>query len=356
MSAAELPRWTVVVGAGGVGKTTVASALGVASARAGARTLVITFDPSRRLKDALGVGESAVGGEVQVPVEPADGQEPGELWASVLDGKATFDALVERHSPTAADHDRILENRYYAQLAGSLSGVLEYMAVERLFEIEAEGRFDRIVLDTPPTSEALDFLDAPERVVSFLDSKVLAFALKPWFDREGRLVPVRRLGRLGNRLTGWLDRIVGIELLADMAEFFQAFTPLYAGFRERAAEVRELLTSEEAGFVLVSASGRGRMADTRFFARGLHERGHPLAAVVLNRLHPSPLAERPRTSDEELIFWRADRDRRAASELRELLAGSCPLWTVPLLADEPRGLSALVALATLLEGQLRPQD
>jgi anion-transporting ArsA/GET3 family ATPase len=166
---------TIVVGSGGVGKTTLAAAMGLNAASEGHNTLVMTFDPSMRLKDTLGVGEEARDKEVRVATDT-----PGSLHASILDARATFNRLVERYAPDEPSRRRILNNRFYNHLAGSLAGVLEYMAVERLFEVWADGRYDRIILDTPPTSQALDFLEAPERIVGFLDSGALRIALKPW--------------------------------------------------------------------------------------------------------------------------------------------------------------------------------
>ena len=255
------PRTLVVVGSGGVGKTTLAAALGVAAAGSGRDALVMTFDPSRRLKDALGVGEAARDAEVPVTFEA-----PGSLAASLLDARETFDRLVRRYAPDPAARDRILANRFYSHLAGSLAGVLEYMAVERLFEAASERPDRLIVLDTPPTRQALDFLEAPDRILGFLDSGALRIALKPWFDAGGRLRPAARLGRLGRGVEAFLDRMVGLDLLRDMAEFFQAFAPLYEGFRARAGEVRSLLRAAETLFVLVSGPAPEHLADTMFFA------------------------------------------------------------------------------------------
>src|SRR6202035_333574 len=166
---------TIVVGSGGVGKTTLAAAVGVLSARSGRDTLVMTFDPSLRLKDALGVGEEAREREVPVALEGALGAiggigGRGRLDASLLDAQQTFNRLIARYAPDEASRRRILDNRFYRHLSGSLGGILEYMAVERLFEVTANGRYGQIVLDTPPTRQALDFLEAPARIVGFLDS------------------------------------------------------------------------------------------------------------------------------------------------------------------------------------------
>ena len=357
----------VVVGSGGVGKTTLAAALGISSARRGDDTLVMTFDPSLRLKDALGVGEEAR--ERAVPVDLPAGEAAqgaaGRLDASLLDARRTFDRLVARYAPDPAARDRILGNRFYAHLSGNLAGILEYMAVERLWEVAREGSYDRVVLDTPPTRQALDFLEAPGRIVGFLESGALKIALRPWFDEGGRLRGASRLGPLGRGLERFLDEMVGLDLLRDMAEFFQAFEPLYEGFRERARQVEALLRSEETLFVLVAGPGEERVADTLFFARRLEEAGYRLGPVIVNRVHPevevaeasddrpgAPAAADPCTPDgRRLLAWLGARDRRGLARLRELLGARRQVVPLPLLADEPTGLPALEAFAgDLLSG------
>lgn len=340
----------VVVGAGGVGKTTLAAALGLAAAESGARTLVMTFDPSLRLKDALGVGDAARQRPVSVPLPGA-----GHLDVSLLDARATFDDLVQRYAPDAAAAARILGNRFYQHLAGHLAGTLEYMAVERLFEVSAEGRYDRVILDTPPTQQAIDFLEAPDRIVAFLDSGALRIALAPWFSGGGRLRAgaARGIARL-------LDRVVGLGLLSDMAEFFQAFGPLYAGFRERALAVRQLLRDPGTAFAVVSGTGVERIPETLFFARRLRDAGHRLAAVVVNQVHPPvtlpPDLPAPLAPGLELVAWLGERDARGLLELGQLLAGDPPLVAVPLRPVPPTTLAALSALGRELAAvpALRP--
>lgn len=342
----------IVVGSGGVGKTTLAAALGVSSALEGRDTLVMTFDPSLRLKDALGVGEEARDSEVAVPLAGLGEGSAGRLDASLLDAGLTFDRLVTRYAPDAAARDRILNNRYYRHLSGSLAGVLEYMAVERLFEVASEGRYRQVILDTPPTRQALDFLEAPARIVGFLDSGALKVALKPWFTEDGHLKGVSRFGALGRRFEHFLDEIVGLGLLRDMAEFFQAFGPLYDGFRRRATRVEELLRSPQTLFVLVAGPGEERIADTLFFARRLQEAGYRLGPVIVNRVHPvfpgstdpgtTAMAEDPAKIDgRALLDWLAARDGRGVEQLEGLLGVKRPLVAVPLLPEEPTDLPAL---------------
>jgi anion-transporting ArsA/GET3 family ATPase len=334
---------TVVVGSGGVGKTTLAAALALDLARRGHDTLVMTFDPSMRLKDTLGVGEEAREREVEVRAGTR-----GRLFASLLDPQRTFDRLVARYAPDEQASQRILRNRLYSHLRGSLAGVLEYMAVERLFEVATEGRFARVILDTPPTRQAIDFLEAPARIVGFLDSGALRIALKPWFDEAGRLRVTKRVPLVGRGVERFFDRIVGLGLLRDMAEFFLAFAPLYEGFRERADKVAELLRAPETGFVLVTRPEEERVPETLFFARRLVEAGHHLGAVVVNMRHPAPpVRPGPVLEGDRLFAWLAERDARGTERFRQLLPDHLVV-DLPLLPEEPADLDSLEAMRALL--------
>ena len=341
---------TIVVGSGGVGKTTLAAAMAADQANRGRDTLVMTFDPSLRLKDALGVAAQPELNEIQVPFE-AD----GELWASLLDARRTFDTLIDRYAPDDAARQRILTNRFYDHLSGSLAGVLEYMASERLFEVANYGKYRRVILDTPPTRQALDFLGAPERIVAFLESGALRIALKPWFDADGNFRATAKLGVLGRNVENFFDRMVGMELLRDMAEFFQAFAPLYDGFVERALEVQKMLRSKQTRFTLVSGPGQQRVADTLFFARRLTEAGYHLGPIVVNRVHPK-VDDAPEVVNLDdgrgLVAWLGERDHEGVKQLQSLLGGSHPLVVVPLLPDEPTDLASLAELGALLRAQL----
>ena len=335
----------IVVGSGGVGKTTLAAAMGLRSARTGKDSLVMTFDPSLRLKDALGVGDEAREEETRVKTHT-----PGGLWASLLDARLTFDKLIDRYAPDEEARQRILTNRFYDRLSANLAGVLEYMASERLFEVSASGRYDSVILDTPPTRQALDFLGAPERIVGFLDSGAVRIALKSWFDGDGNLKVTRKLGMIGRNVEGFFDRMVGLELLRDMAEFFQAFAPLFDGFKQRALQVQELLRSPRTLFVLVSGPGSGRVADTLFFARRLTEAGYHLGPIVVNRVHPElPPVRDTANRGHRLMEWLGRRDHQGVADLRDLVDASHPVIEIPLLPDEPTDLKSLDALGGLFE-------
>lgn len=349
----RFPRLVVVVGAGGVGKTTLAAALGLGMAAEGDNTLVMTFDPSQRLRQALGIGEAPQGVEIEV-----EAGTDGPLSASLLDPRSTFDRLIHRYAPDDRARDRILNNRYYHHLAGSLAGILEYMAVERLYEVATGSPGRRIILDTPPTRQALDFLEAPTRIVGFLESGALRIALKSWFDEEGRLRPTSYLGPIGRRVDRFFDELVGLELLRDMAEFFQAFAPLFSGFKQRAMEVEKLLRSSETLFVLVSGPGEEKIPDTLFFARRLGDSGLRLGPVIVNRLHPEPdSAAAVRVPGEEegrrLLERLAAADQRGVESLSELLGPNRQLVALPLLEDAPSDLESLSAVARILEERLR---
>ncbi|HXK11636.1 MAG TPA: ArsA-related P-loop ATPase [Vicinamibacteria bacterium] len=284
-------RILVACGSGGVGKTTTAAALAVRAARSGRRVLVCTIDPSRRLATSLGLNQ--LSGRPR-PIDlsrlapyPARG---GALWAMVLDVKSTFDALVARYTPDAAARARILENRFYRHVSAALAGTHEYMAMEKLLELRADERWDLVVLDTPPTRHALDFLDAPDRLLGFLDTSVLRWFLRPYFV-AGRLTlkVATRTGAVALRLA---DRFLGLQFLQDLSEFFLAFESMYDGFKERATRVHALLRDGSSGFVMVAGPQPLALEEALYFHRRLAEKGMPFVAFVVNRVHLDPARER----------------------------------------------------------------
>jgi len=279
----------VACGSGGVGKTTTAAALALRAALAGRRVLVCTIDPSRRLATSLGKG-SLSGRPRAIELKTMAPAQGGALYAMVLDVKGTFDALVLRHTQDAAARDRILKNRFYQQVSAALAGSHEYMAMEKLLELTKDDRFDLIVLDTPPTRHALDFLEAPDRLLGFLDVSVLRFFLRPYF-KAGRLT-VQVATRTGAVLLKLADRFMGLQFLQELSEFFLAFEGMYDGFRARAAEVQALLRSPSTGFVLVAGPQAPVLEEALYFHRRLLEKQMSFVGFVVNRVHTDPARER----------------------------------------------------------------
>jgi anion-transporting ArsA/GET3 family ATPase len=283
-------RILVTCGSGGVGKTTTAAALALRAAREGRRVLVCTIDPSRRLATSLGLNQlSGRPRTIDLSRKGRPARGKGVLWAMVLDVKSTFDALVARYAPDAAARDRILRNRFYRHVSAALAGSHEYMAMEKLLELAADERWDLVVLDTPPTRHALDFLEAPDRLMGFLDTSVLRWFLRPYFV-AGRLTlkVATRTGAVALRIA---DRFLGLQFLQDLSEFFLAFESLYAGFKERAARVHALLREPSSGFVLVASPQALALEEAIYFHRRLTEKGMPFVAFVVNRVHPDPARE-----------------------------------------------------------------
>jgi anion-transporting ArsA/GET3 family ATPase len=271
----------ICAGSGGVGKTTISAAIAAGMAAQGMRTCVLTIDPAKRLADSLGLEE--LGNEAK-QVDPelfeAQGIEMrGELWAMMLDAKATFDELVRRHAPDEETRERILENRIYQQISSALAGSQEYMAMEKLFELQSEGRFDLLVLDTPPTRNALDFLDAPRRLTQFIEGRSLRVFMRP----TGLAAKVA--GRGASMMFSILRRILGFDLLADLSEFLSAFSGMVEGFRERAKRVNALISDPETSFVVVCGPQGEPINEAVYFHRKLVEAKLPVGGVIVNKVH-----------------------------------------------------------------------
>ena len=271
----------ICAGSGGVGKTTTSAAIALGMAASGLKVCVLTIDPAKRLADSLGLEQ--LGNEAS-QVEPAlfaeQGLEvEGELWAMMLDAKATFDELVRRHAPDEESRDRVLNNRIYQQISSALAGSQEYMAMEKLFELHSEGRFDLLVLDTPPTRNALDFLEAPRRLTQFIEGRSLKVFMKP----TG--IGMRLAGRGVSAMFGILRRIVGFDLLADISEFLQAFSGMVDGFQERAKRVNELLADPGTSFLVVCGPQGEPIDEAVYFHRKLVEAKLPIGGVIVNKVH-----------------------------------------------------------------------
>ena len=349
----------VCAGAGGVGKTTASAAIAMGMAATGRKVAVLTIDPARRLANSLGLPELG-NRERQVDAErfAAAGLEMrGELWAMMLDPKRTFDELVESYAADEATRDRILDNRIYKELSNAVAGSQEYMAMEKLYELHAEERYDLLVLDTPPSRNALDFLDAPERLARFIDSRSLQFFLSP--GRSG----LKLFGRGTGLLFSALKRVTGIDLLQDLSEFFQAVGDMAEGFNQRAVRVSELLAEPQVTFLLVTSPQRESIEEAVFFHRRLAERSMPFGRVVVNRMHVEGTGDGSRNGRVEDALARvlepklaqrvarnfgdyralAERDRQNVSRLAEELNGE-PLLIVPYLEDDVHDIGGLALM------------
>ncbi|MBY5161844.1 ArsA family ATPase [Salsipaludibacter albus] len=360
----------LTTGAGGVGKTTTAAALALAAAFRGRHALVITIDPARRLAQALGLEGLAT------EPQPVPLDAPGRLDAMMLDMQSTFDDLVDRHAATPDRAAAIKDNRIYQTLSASLSGTQEYMAMEKLHELHDRGTWDLIVVDTPPTRSALDFLDAPARMTSFLEGRLLRLLLQPAMSAgRGYLRAVNFGATAFMKVAG---KVTGMGVLDDIADFFRAFDGMYDGFKQRAEEVLALLRRPESRFVVVTSPQPPPLREARFFVDRLEQEGLHLAGVVVNRLHGAPVGHDPaelrRAAD---LLERSDRDAngpqavtgataaglRLAADLRTIaareardVAAALVNRSVPLVvhvgrrSGEIHDLPGLEAIATDLTG------
>src|SRR4051794_38002222 len=359
MSIADLlnnKRICICAGAGGVGKTTTSAAIAMGMAAEGLKVAVLTIDPARRLANSLGLPEL---GNEERQVDPARFEAAGlemrgELWAMMLDAKRTWDEVIERHASDEQTRDAVFSNRIYQELSNAVAGSTEFMAIEKLFELHHEGRYDLLVLDTPPTRNALDFLDAPKRLSRFIDSRSLQFFLKP-----GN-VGVRVLGRGTGLVFRLLKRITGIDLLSDLSEFFRSFGDMAGGIRERAERVGELLGARETTFLLVTSPQRDAIDGAVFFRRRLREARLPLGGAVVNRMTEGPSGEDVDVSgDLDALLGEklgrkvarnfedhrrlAEHDRAQVARLARELRGE-PLICVPLLDDDVHDVEGLAAI------------
>jgi anion-transporting ArsA/GET3 family ATPase len=292
-------RVIVTVGSGGVGKTTTAAALAVHAAMGGKRVLCLTIDPARRLANSLGLSEMTTS-EQDVPkalFEAKGLPMRGSLAAMMLDTKRTFDDLVTRNASSQESRDRVLNNKIYQYVSQSLAGTQEYMAMEKLHSVRTDPKWDLIVLDTPPTSNALDFLDAPERLVGAIDSPAMRWFVQA-FDKQSGSLSFNIFGRGASLLLKGLSKFTGVEFLEQVAEFVSGLNELFGGFKERAAEVSEALRRDDVAFVVVTSPDPLAVSEAKFFSDRLKEAGIRHDAVVMNAVHE--LLPTPAASDAEL--------------------------------------------------------
>jgi anion-transporting ArsA/GET3 family ATPase len=336
-------------GTGGVGKTTTAASIAMHGAQAGRRSVVVTIDPAKRLADALGLE-----GLTNTPSR-IEGEWSGELWAMMLDTKTTFDELVARNAVDESQVERILGNRFYRNISGRLSGTQEYMAMEKLYELHEESQFDLVVVDTPPTRNALDFLDAPRRLTRFLDHRLYRILMTP-----GRAY-VRAVNVAAQAFLRTVSKVVGGDVIDDAIAFFQAFEGMEAGFRDRAERVLHLLSAPETAFVLVASPRGDTVGEASYFADRLAEGGISVSALVVNRMHPrfgtgrpEATRERARTlsgSDLGELYANLAYFQLVAANEEEHLAGlagrvaPAPVVRVPFLRTDVHDLDGLDEIA-----------
>ncbi len=340
----------ICAGAGGVGKTTTSAAIALGMAEQGLKVAVLTIDPARRLANSLGLAELG-NEETRVPIEI---EGDGELWALMLDAKRTWDEVIERHAADEKTRDAVLSNRIYQELSNAVAGSTEYMAMEKLYELHHEDRYDLLVLDTPPTRNALDFLDAPQRLSRFIDSRSLQFFLKP-----GRL-GLKVLGRGGSVLFSVLKRVTGVDLLRDLSEFFNSFGDMAEGIQERAERVGQLLGDRRTTFLVVTSPQRDSIDEAIFFRRRLREGRMPFGGAIVNRVVDQELLAEDDVADDVRALLGdklggkvvrnyedhralAVRDHDSIERLRHEV-GSNPVLLVPHLDDDVHDIDGLRAM------------
>jgi anion-transporting ArsA/GET3 family ATPase len=359
----------VCCGSGGVGKTTTAAVLALAGARRGRNAVVVTIDPARRLANALGLDAlSDTAHEIERELWDPDGLAPagGRLSALMLDTKSTFDHLVLKYSVDPAQGRRILDNRFYRNIAGALSGTQEYMAMEKLHELHDEGGYELIVIDTPPTRNALDFLDAPARLTRLLDNKLFRLVMAP------TRVSFRMANLALQAFFRTISKVIGMEVVEDLVLFFQAFEGMEDGFRERAQRVLALLGDPGTAFVLVAAPARDAVSEAGYFAGRLANAGLGISGLVVNRIHPEfgavavqgragrPDGREPLTGDPEAVGQLealyenladfaelSEREHRHLEGL-ERSVGAVPVVRVPLLEVEVCDIESLTEVGRYL--------
>ena len=356
----------VCCGSGGVGKTTTAAVLGMHAARTGRRAVVVTIDPAKRLADALGL-DDGLSSEPQlidaIAGAGAEGTPGGELWAMMLDTAATFDGLVRRYADDPEQVDRILNNPFYRNMAGAMSGTQEYMAAETLHALHHDERFDLVIVDTPPSRNALDFLDAPGVLSRFLDHRIFKLAMLP--TRSG----LKIFGSAAQPIFKAIGKVVGSDVLADSLAFFQAFSGMETGFRERADDVVALLRAEGTAFVVVASPRHDTITEAVWFTEQLRAQEVRLGAAIVNRLvpdfgageldlsHPGSDPGSDSTaegSSGDLEALEANVAELAAIRDAELaalqplleLAGDSPVALLPLLEHDVHDVAALDRIST----------
>jgi anion-transporting ArsA/GET3 family ATPase len=337
----ETQSIVVCCGSGGVGKTTTAAALAIRGAELGRRVVVVTIDPAKRLADALGLGGTGLSNQPQ----PVAGPWSGQLDAMMLDTKQTFDDLVTRYASGPEQAAKIHANTFYRNISGSLGGTQEYMAAEKLFQLVEEAAYDLVVIDTPPSRNALDFLDAPERLSSFLNHRLYRVLMAP------TRLSMRVLNLAAQTFFRQITKVVGSSVIDDAISFFEAFDGMEDGFRDRATRTQELLQSTVTVFVLITSPRGDTVAEAEYFASELRRRGNDVAALVVNRMLPAYAAVKsgPAALRRNVEQFRAAAAREEANLVPLIRAcKNATVVRVPLLAGDVQDLESLHAVGDYL--------
>jgi len=344
----EQRRIIICAGPGGVGKTTCAAAIALEGARRGRRVCVVTIDPAKRLADALGL-ESLTNDAREVDLTGM--AAPGGLYALMLDTKTTFDDVVRRNAGSPEQAESILDNKLYRNISGALGGTQEYMAMEKLYALNEDDRFDLIVVDTPPTRHALDFLDAPQQLLRFLNNRLFRLLMAP--TRAG----LRAISTATQMFLRTMSRVVGGAVVSDAVAFFAAFEGMEQGFRDRAELVSRLLGDAGTAFVVIAAPRPDAVVEAVYFADRLSSSAGRVEALVANRMFPAfgpipaPLATAAAGGGPAAALAQnmADFDQVASREeahiasLTERVPGT-PVVRVPFLAHDVHDLEGLVEI------------
>lgn len=326
-------------GSGGVGKTTTAAAIALEAANRGKKAVVLTIDPAKRLATAMGL--DALG---NTPKEIPLPRAKGRLFAMMLDTKRTFDLLIERHTADPGKRKAILENRLYQHMSNMIAGSQEYMAMEKLYELHAEGDYDFMVLDTPPTRHALDFLEAPQKMTNITGNSILEWFLKPSFF----------VGRAAEKILSVFDRLAGFSFLYELSEMLSLLGSLLSGFHERSRAVYDLLRKDDVGFLLVTSPTSVSIQDALYFHKVIKESKLPFVGFIINRLHETGVSKDADLADPFSSSLRrkvldhlknyeqlALRDQKAVTLLKKMGGKKVSYTTIPLLTTDVHDLEGL---------------
>lgn len=356
----------ICVGSGGVGKTSAAASIAIAEAFRGRNVLALTIDPAKRLANSMGLKE--LGNEetrIDLGHISFNGKRPkGQLHAMMLDTKLAFDATMERLAPNKEVVERIFANRFYQHISSAMTGADEYMGLEKLHELREDEKYDLIVLDTPPTKHAINFLESPQRMLDFFDTEILQWFLKPYLT-VGKL-SYKAFKVSSKLLLKTAEKLTGYQVIQDITDFFEAFESLYDSFRERAHNVNRILREDYTAFILVAGPNRLPLEEAVFFVNKLREMSLPLSAVIMNRVHEqyeisdraeleeavkkritgkNPGLAKKLMKNLENYSLLSQAESRAIETFKDKIGADTPMYFIPMLDEDVHDMEGLLKLA-----------